>query len=743
MRVIVAGGGIGGMATAIALGKAGFEPLVLEQGSEHRELGAGLGLAANAMKALAYLGAADSIRQTGVATEANIWCSLEDGSQISTQPLAPVAERFGDAYYCAHRGDLLDSLVRLVPRERIRLNARVVGFEETGRGVTAHLGGGEAVAGDLLVGADGLRSSVRAALNGTEEARFTGTVTWRALIPRERIPAKFGPNIVVWLGPNRHAMLYSVRPDLFNLSGFVPAEEVHREIWAPSPDVDDLRRSFAGACDDVTGLIEEAEEALITPIYFRDPLESWGTDRVVLVGDAAHPSPPSAGMGAAMALEDAVVLARCLERRRSEGVAGALTEYAALRMARTRRMLIASRNNLAYFNESDPVQIRARNGRFQGMQRLDPVGETTTGWLYSYDAASAVAEPAKSVAAHAEPFHRPEARRAADLWRTALALEDRAKLWRGERAGYERFCLREFDAPDTLSIEELSCNGVPALRIVPLGAGNGDGPAVFHLHGGGFVLGSARASAELAGRLAARVGGWALSVDYRLAPEHPYPAALDDVVSAYRWLVEETDAEIVVSGECAGGGLAVSLALALRDGGERLPAMIHAVSPFCDLTVSSASVGAAGGRDPWLERDFLRVLAASYLHDADPTSPLVSPVYADLSGLPPLLIHAAADEALLDDARRTRPSGGGRRRRRHAACRRGQRALVRPLRLPAGGGRGPRRPRQGGRRRRCPRMSLSTAAASWALSRSGWARLSRPSGVSAEPGIAWRLRIGR
>src|SRR5262249_22661072 len=151
-------------------------------------------------------------------------------------------------------------------------------------------------------------------------------------------------------------------------------------------------------------------------------------------------SPPSAGMGAAMALEDAVVLARCLERRGAGGVDAALTAYASLRMARTRRMLVASRNNLAFFNESDRVQMRARNGRFIGMQRLDPVGETGTGWLYVYDAATA----AEAVAPPPPPARRrPEARRAAELWRSALTLEDRAGLWRGERAGYERFLLGE------------------------------------------------------------------------------------------------------------------------------------------------------------------------------------------------------------------------------------------------------------------------------------------------------------
>jgi salicylate hydroxylase len=156
----------------------------------------------------------------------------------------------------------------------------------------------------------------------------------------------------------------------------------------------------------------------------------------------------------------------------------------------------------------------------------------------------------------------------------------------------------------------------------------------------------------MAARLADAVGGWALVPDYRLAPEHAFPAACDDVLAAYLWLLREhAPARVVVSGEDAGGGLAVALAVRLRDAGEPLPAALHVVSPLCDLTVTSATATAMPAADPWLNRDRLRLLAASYIHTADPEDPAVSPVRADLHGLPPLLIQAAADEALADDAR--------------------------------------------------------------------------------------------
>jgi salicylate hydroxylase len=303
------------------------------------------------------------------------------------------------------------------------------------------------------------------------------------------------------------------------------------------------------------------------------------------------------------------------------------------------------------FNEPDPIQMAARNGRLQGMLRLDPFGEASVGWLYSHDpvAAAAEAHPAPPVAERR--MARSDSQRAADLWRGALTLEDRAGLWRGEREGYERFLQAAFGPPPDLAIEDLDCDGVPSVRVTP--PGTGTGIVVLHLHGGGFTMGSARGSAELAGRLARAVGGWALAPGYRLAPEHAFPAALDDALTAYRWLRREhPDARIVVSGEGAGGGLTVSLAIAAREADDPLPDLLHAVSPFCDLTVTAASVQDPAGPDPWHDQARLRILAASYLHGTDPATPLASPVHADLRGLPPLLVQAAAGEALADDARR-------------------------------------------------------------------------------------------
>jgi acetyl esterase/lipase len=177
---------------------------------------------------------------------------------------------------------------------------------------------------------------------------------------------------------------------------------------------------------------------------------------------------------------------------------------------------------------------------------------------------------------------------------------------------------------------------------------------IFHIHGGGFALGSAAGSVGLASSLARKTGMRAASVDYRLAPEHPYPAALRDVTAAYRALVEQAGSagHIVVSGESAGGNLAVELLIAGQAEGLTMPAAALLMSPMTDLTATGGSYASKADADPAISVQAIRTRAADYLDGTDPSDPLVSPIFADLSGLPPLLIQAGSHEVLLDDATR-------------------------------------------------------------------------------------------
>jgi len=220
---------------------------------------------------------------------------------------------------------------------------------------------------------------------------------------------------------------------------------------------------------------------------------------------------------------------------------------------------------------------------------------------------------------------------------------------------FDRRALLEIqvDAPERTSVERVDAGGVPAEWIVAPGASTTR--AVLHLHGGAFTAGGVGSHRGFASALSAAAGCAVLLVDYRLAPESPFPAALDDAVAAYGWLIgpgRGLDASaVIVSGDSAGGGLAASLLVDLRDGGTALPGGAVLLSPWTDLALSGASHSEMDGRDPMCSTATLQQSVDAYLPaGADATDPRASPLYADLAGLPPLLIHAGEVEVLRDDS---------------------------------------------------------------------------------------------
>jgi monoterpene epsilon-lactone hydrolase len=206
-------------------------------------------------------------------------------------------------------------------------------------------------------------------------------------------------------------------------------------------------------------------------------------------------------------------------------------------------------------------------------------------------------------------------------------------------------------APAGVQVETTELGGRPAEWLVPDGADRDR--AVLYLHGGGYCLGSLDTHRDLAGRIALASGIALISLDYRLAPEHPFPAAVDDALAAYVGLLEAglTPGRVAIAGDSAGGGLTVVTLVSIRDSGLPMPAAAVCLSPWVDLTQSSPSCLDPDLRDPLLSAEDLQLLAGSYLGDTDPRSVLASPLFAqDLSGLPPMLIEAGEDEPLLDDA---------------------------------------------------------------------------------------------
>ncbi len=217
------------------------------------------------------------------------------------------------------------------------------------------------------------------------------------------------------------------------------------------------------------------------------------------------------------------------------------------------------------------------------------------------------------------------------------------------RAQYER-AEKVFPIPPEVKVERVTAPVASAEWLRPPSAEAGR--VVLYLHGGGYVIGSPRSHRHLAAAIAGAAGASALSLDYRRAPEDPFPAAVDDAAACYHWLLEQGIApgRIVIAGDSAGGGLTVATLVALKDARVPLPAGGVCISPWVDLTFSGASYETKSAVDPIVRRPGIDEMARAYLGKTDPRTPLASPVFADLRGLPPLLIHVGSDEVLLDDA---------------------------------------------------------------------------------------------
>ena len=219
------------------------------------------------------------------------------------------------------------------------------------------------------------------------------------------------------------------------------------------------------------------------------------------------------------------------------------------------------------------------------------------------------------------------------------------------RDGFERLA-KHVGGDTEAAVREVDANGVPAEMVSA--DGSAENAVTLYLHGGGYVIGSARTHRELARRLSTASGGSVLTIDYRLAPESLFPAPVEDAISAYRWLLDQghDPSRLSIAGDSAGGGLTVATLVSLRDQGLPLPSCGVCLSPWVDMEGIGESMTARAGVDPMVQREGLVAMAGVYLGGADPRSPLAAPLYADLSGLPSLLIQVGTRETLYDDATR-------------------------------------------------------------------------------------------
>ncbi|MFL1463534.1 3-hydroxybenzoate 6-monooxygenase [Roseococcus sp. DSY-14] len=345
--ILVAGGGIGGLAAALALARAGFRATVLEKARELGEIGAGIQLGPNAFHAFDALGVGPQARAMAVQVDALRLMDAVTARDIATIALdAEFRERFGAPYAVVHRGELHGVLLRACrehPLVTLRTAAGVTGYAQDGAAVQARLSDGTAAEGALLVGADGLHSRVRAQMLADGAPRVSGHTTYRSVIPVEMMPEALRWNAAtLWAGPKCHIVHYPLSGwKLFNL--VVTAHDHASEPVAGEPvERQRVLDAFAHVHPVAQGIIAAGPEWKRWVLCDREPAERWQDGRVALLGDAAHPTLQYLAQGACMALEDAVVLARELAAT-PDAPEGALARYQAARLLRTARVTLQSR----------------------------------------------------------------------------------------------------------------------------------------------------------------------------------------------------------------------------------------------------------------------------------------------------------------------------------------------------------------------------------------------------------------
>ncbi|MEQ1781985.1 MAG: FAD-dependent monooxygenase [Hyphomonadaceae bacterium] len=387
MKIVIAGGGIGGLSAAIALCKVGFEVEVVERAPALLEVGAGLQLSPNATKALAALGVLEAVAAVSSAPETLEMRIGRTGQKVFSIPIAKEARnRYGAPYLHTHRADLIEILARAAKHAgaQIRLGARVSAYVHDDASLRVGLDTGAILPCDLLVGADGVRSTVRRQMLGEEAPRFTGAVAWRMTVPADVAP-DLPPSAIVWAGPGKHAVTYRLRRGaLINFVGVVETRDWRSESWDQTGDPIELAKEFGDWAGPIPDIIASASQCFVWALFDRDPLSRWSDDRVTLLGDACHPMPPFQAQGAAMALEDAIVLAKCLQ---AEGVsAAALQHYEKLRKPRASKVLASARANMGVFHRSNAVTQAATYGPMKLADRLFPsFVRSRQDWIYGYD----------------------------------------------------------------------------------------------------------------------------------------------------------------------------------------------------------------------------------------------------------------------------------------------------------------------------------------------------------------------
>jgi len=386
LRIAVIGGGIGGLTAAVALLRAGFEVDVYEQAPELTEVGGGINMAPNATRVLRGLGLATGLDREGIRPLTSHQRRWQDGRTLQKAPLNPLCEElYGAPHMTIHRADLLAVIAAGFPADRVHLSHRLIGLADRCNRVEAWFENDARISVDVLIGADGIHSTVRTELFGEAEPDFAGCVAHRGLVPVERI-ADLGLELgnQSWVGPGAHFVHYFVsRGRLLNFVGWTEHDSWNREDWTDRATVARALAAYGDWHQQVRTIIAAAETCFIWALFDRDPLPRWSVGRTTLLGDACHPMYPFMGQGAAMAIEDGATLAACLLAIADP--ARALQHYERLRLPRVTRLQQMSRANKTRFHMRDGPAQEARDAEWAKVGDRSP---DILRWLYEFDASA-------------------------------------------------------------------------------------------------------------------------------------------------------------------------------------------------------------------------------------------------------------------------------------------------------------------------------------------------------------------
>ncbi len=391
-RAVVVGGGIGGLTAALCLERKGWRVRVLEQAGEISEVGAGIQISPNGVRVLRALDLEAAVSANAFRPEASEMRFGTSGRLLFHHSMADYDTRFGAPYLHIHRADLVSALLAALEARQpgaVQTGQAVSGYGQNDRSVWAQLADGTQAEGDLLIGADGIKSVVRDQMLGVKAPRFTGNVAWRMVLPMARLTAQPPPpTACVWIGEGRHAVTYRLRGGtLANLVGVVECDDWREESWTAEGTREQALADFAGWHPVITEAIGRADTHYRWALFDRPPLDRWFDGRVVLLGDACHPMLPFMAQGAVQSMEDAFVLADQLNS--ADDLAAGLAAYVSARHRRATRVQAAARSNTGLFHQQTWLdRLKAQVFLWLPDKLLSASAAKRFGWLYGYDVTS-------------------------------------------------------------------------------------------------------------------------------------------------------------------------------------------------------------------------------------------------------------------------------------------------------------------------------------------------------------------